>query len=288
MTQLRGAVVALSGAASGIGRALALRFAQEGAALALADVRDEELAASAARAREAGATVSTHHVDVSRRADVERWAIEAEAAHARVNILVNNAGVAIHGSFDHQSIEDFEWLLGINFWGVLYGLKAFMPLLRREDEAHIANTSSVFGLVGPAGQAAYSASKFAVRGLSEVLRHELEGSRIHVSVIHPGGIATNIAARARYHDDVPEDARALYAEKFRSVARTSPEKAAEVIARGIATNKKRILIGADAVALDVLQRVRPAGYWSGIRAMWDPMKFDAEVARRTGRDPRGT
>ncbi len=283
MTQLRGRVVAVSGAASGIGRALAARLAAEGAHLALADVRDDELASSADAARAAGVTVSTHHVDVSQRADVYRWAAEAVAAHGRVGALINNAGVATHGTFDEHTIEDFEWLFGINFWGVLYGLKAFLPHLKAEPDAHIANTSSIFGIVAPAGQAAYSASKFAVRGLSEVLRHELEGSKIRVSVIHPGGVATNIAARARYHDDVPEAARAMYAEKFRSVARTSPAAAADIIVRGIVANKKRILVGIDAVGLDLLQRVRPAGYWAGIRMVWDPHQFDAEVARKTGR-----
>ena len=286
MTQLRGRVVALSGAASGIGRALALRLAAEGAHLALADIRDDDLAACADLARAAGSTVSVHHVDVSRRADVERWAADAVAAHGRVGALINNAGVAIHGSFDEHTIEDFEWLFGINFWGVLYGLKAFLPILKAEPDAHIANLSSIFGIVAPAGQAAYSASKFAVRGLSEVLRHELDGTRIRMSVIHPGGVDTNIAARARYHDDVPEAARAMYAEKFRSVARTSPEKAADIIVRGIQSNRKRILVGLDAVGLDAMQRLTPTGYWAGIRAVWDPAKFDAEVARQTGRTRR--
>ncbi|MBI3792290.1 MAG: SDR family oxidoreductase [Gemmatimonadetes bacterium] len=283
MTQLAGGVVALSGAASGIGRALALRLAQEGAHLALADVRDDELATSADAARACGVTVTTHHVDVSQRGDVERWAAETIAAHGRVRVLINNAGVATHGAFDEQTIEDFEWLFGINFWGVLYGLKAFLPHLRREPFAHIANTSSIFGIVAPAGQAAYSASKFAVRGLSEVLRHELEGTAIRVSVIHPGGIDTNIAERARYHDDVPEAARRMYSEKFKSVARTSAAAAADTIVRGIRANRKRILVGPDAVGLDLLQRLRPAGYWTGIRVVWDPLKFDADVARKTGR-----
>ena len=192
MTQLAGGVVAVSGAASGIGRALALRLAQEGAHLALADIREDELATSAEAARAAGVTVTTHRVDVSRREDVERWANEAEAVHGRVRALINNAGVAMHGTFEEQTLEDFAWLFGINFWGVLHGLKAFLPLLKREPEAHIANVSSVFGLIGPAGQAAYSASKFAVRGLSEVLRAELDGTPVRVSVIHPGGVDTAI------------------------------------------------------------------------------------------------
>lgn len=286
MTQLAGGVVALSGAASGIGRALALRFAQAGAHLALADVRADELATAADAARAAGARVTTHQVDVSRRDDVFRWADEAIAAHGAIRVLVNNAGVALHGGFDEQTLDDFEWLLGINFWGVLYGLKAFLPHLKAQPEAHVANTSSIFGLVAPAGQAAYATSKFAVRGLSEVLRHELEGTNVRVSVIHPGGIDTNIAARARYKDHVPAAARQMYADRFKSVARTSPERAADIIVRGIEANKKRILVGPDAVGLDLLQRLLPTGYWGGIRAVWDPAKFDAEVARRTGQARR--
>ena len=281
MTQLRGSVVAMSGAASGIGRALAVRLANAGASLALADIRADELAETAMLARSCGATVSTHAVDVSRRADVDRWATEAEGAHHRVNILVNNAGVATHGTFDEHTIEDFEWLFGINFWGVIYGLKAFLPLLNREKAAHIANVSSVFGLVGPAGQAAYSASKFAVRGVSEVLRHELADTHIRVSVIHPGGVRTKIAERARYHDDVPAAARAMYAEKFREVARLSPARAADIIVRGLESNRPRILVGGDAIALDLLQRLRPASYWGVIRRLWDPQQFRADVAART-------
>ena len=287
MTQLTGGVVAVSGAASGIGRALALRLAQEGAHLALADIREDELATSAEAARAAGVTVTTHRVDVSRREDVERWANEAEAAHGRVRALINNAGVAMHGTFEEQTLEDFAWLFGINFWGVLHGLKAFLPLLKREPEAHIANVSSVFGLIGPAGQAAYSASKFAVRGLSEVLRAELDGTPVRVSVIHPGGVDTAIAARARYHENVPDAARALYTAKFREMARTSATQAADIIVRGILANRKRILVGRDAVAIDLLQRVSPAGYWTAIKSMWDPKQFDAEVARRTTDPGRG-
>lgn len=270
MTQLRGAVAAISGAASGIGRALAVRWAREGAALALADRREQDLAETAALARAAGATVSVHAVDVSARTEVERWAAEAVATHGRVSVLVNNAGVALHGSFDELTVEDFEWLLGVNFWGVLYGMKAFMPALRREPEAHIVNVSSIFGIVGPVGQSAYVTSKFAVRGLSEVVRHELEGSAIRVSVVHPGGVKTNIAAHARFHDDVPAATRRDLARRFEQVAALTPEQAAEIITTGVRKNAPRILVGKDARAVDLLQRFRPATYWKFIRKVWDP------------------
>ena len=278
MTQLRGAVAAISGAASGIGRALAIHWAREGASLALADRRTDDLRETAAIARASGATVSIHEVDVSDRAQVERWAAEAVAAHGRVSVLVNNAGVALHGLFDELSVADFEWLLGVNFWGVFYGMKAFMPALRREPSAHIVNVSSVFGIVGPAGQSAYATSKFAVRGLSESVRHELGDTNIRLSVVHPGGVKTNIAARARYHDDVPEATREYMARRFQQLAALTPERAAEIITAGVRKNAPRILVGKDAHAIDLLQRFRPATYWSFMRRAWNR----TQVAARPG------
>lgn len=278
MTQLRGAVAAISGAASGIGRALAIHWAREGASLALADRRTDDLRETAAIARASGATVSIHEVDVSDRAQVERWAAEAVAAHGRVSVLVNNAGVALHGLFDELSVADFEWLLGVNFWGVFYGMKAFMPALRREPSAHIVNVSSVFGIVGPAGQSAYATSKFAVRGLSESVRHELGDTNIRLSVVHPGGVKTNIAARARYHDDVPEATREYMARRFQQLAALTPERAAEIITAGVRKNAPRILVGKDAHAIDLLQRFWPATYWRFMRRAWNR----TQVAARPG------
>jgi short-subunit dehydrogenase len=259
---LRGGVAVVTGAAHGIGRALALRLADEGMNLALVD-RDAdtlEATASTAAARGAGA-VSTHTLDVADPDAVAALPAEVTARHGRTTLLVNNAGVALMGSFDEVSLADIEWLMGINFWGVVRMTKAFMPMLKRESAAQIVNLSSVFGLIGPAGQCAYSASKFAVRGFSEVLRHELAGTNIGVSVVHPGGIATDIAAHARVADPVDANLAKAAVDGFKRVARTSPAAAAERILRGIKKREKRILIGADARLIDIVQRLLPVGYW---------------------------
>ena len=279
MTTIRGGVAAITGAASGIGRAVAVRLAREGAAVALCDVNVAGLASTAQLAAAHGVRVTEHVTDVSDRAQVERFARDAESAHGRVTVLVNNAGVGVHGTFADLRIEDFEWLLGINYWGVLYGMKAFLPLLLRQPEAHIVNVSSIFGIVAPPGQAAYASSKFAVRGLTEVVRHEYAGTSLHVTAVHPGGIDTNIVAAARYDDSVPAAARAEYARRFTAVARTSPDQAADAIVRGVLRNKPRVLIGNDARGLDLLQRLLPGKYWAVVRAYYD-RHLDAPVGGR--------
>ncbi|NDD66003.1 MAG: SDR family NAD(P)-dependent oxidoreductase [Acidobacteria bacterium] len=171
--------------------------------------------------------------------------------------MINNAGVALGGTIADVSVEDIEWLLSINLWGVIYGVKSFLPLLSRQSRAHIVNISSVFGMIAPPGQGAYAASKFAVRGFSEALRHELSGTNVGVSVVHPGGIRTNIAARARVGANTP----IAYAEKgkklFDKAAVTPPEKAARTIVRGIENGRQRILIGPDAWLIDRVQRLLP-------------------------------
>ena len=199
MRALAGTVAVVTGAASGIGRALALRLAQEGCMLALGDVDAAGLAESAAAIRKIGVRVSTHQVDVSDAAAMEAFRDAVLREHERVALLVNNAGVAMIGSAAELSLDDIAWLMGINFWGVVHGVKLFLPVLQQQYDAHIVNLSSIFGIVAPPGQAAYAASKFAVRGFSEALRHELAitGSTVKVSVVHPGGIATPIAANAR-------------------------------------------------------------------------------------------
>ena len=269
MTTLRGGVAAITGAGSGIGRALAVRMAHAGAAVALADVNAEGLAATARLAAAHGVHVTEHATDVSDRAQVERFARDAESAHGRVTVLVNNAGVGVHGTFAELRIEDFEWLLGINYWGVLYGMKAFLPVLLRQPEAHVVNISSIFGIVAPPGQSAYASSKFAVRGLTEAVRHEYAGTGLRVSSVHPGGIATNIVAAARYQDSVPATTRAVYGRRFAAAARTSPDQAAERIVRGVLRNEPRILVGNDARALDLLQRLLPGTYWARVKAYYE-------------------
>ena len=187
----------VTGAGSGIGRALALELAGRGCALALVDRNDSALGESADLARARGAKVSTHLADVADRARMERLPGEVLAAHGHVHVVVNNAGVSVIGALADHSLDDFAWLMGINFWGVVYGSKLFLPALLAEDEGHIVNISSMFGFVGIPGQISYCSAKYAVRGFSETLLSELSGTRIGVSCVHPGGIATNIVCASR-------------------------------------------------------------------------------------------
>jgi NAD(P)-dependent dehydrogenase (short-subunit alcohol dehydrogenase family) len=257
-------VAVVTGAASGIGRALAVRLANEGVSLAIADINAGELDETARILKRAGgvpAKVTTHVVDVSDKERVAAFAREVVEAHGRANLLINNAGVGLVGMAEQLSIEDIEWLMGINFWGVIHGVKHFLPILRRQPQAHIVNISSVFGIIAPAGQSAYAASKFAVRGFTEALRHELAGGPIKVSVVHPGGIKTNIANNAR--PGAGTDRATVDKERaiFNMAARTSPEVAAERIMRGVLRDEERILVGADAWMIDRLQRWMPVKYW---------------------------
>src|SRR6202789_2445184 len=194
MTTIRGAAAAVTGAASGIGRALALELAARGCDLALADRDEAGLLAVAAEVAKASRKVTTHRVDVADPQAIQDFATAAIAAHPGLNILVNNAGVALMGNFDEIDQAQMDWLMNINFWGVVHGTRAFLPHLKGQREAHIVNLSSIFGIIAPPGQTAYAAAKFAVRGFSESLRHELAmaNSPIRLSVVHPGGLATNI------------------------------------------------------------------------------------------------
>jgi short-subunit dehydrogenase len=273
MTAIRGAAAAVTGAAGGIGRALALELAARGCDLALADRDEAGLQATAAEIARAGsAKVTTHRVDVSEPQQIQDFARDATAAHPGLNIVVNNAGVALMGSFAEIDQSQMEWLININFWGVVHGTRAFLPQLAKQREAHIVNLSSIFGIVAPPGQSAYAAAKFAVRGFSESLRHELQmaGSPIKLSVVHPGGVATNIARNSRTGTGVTDNARrAESIERFDNAARTTPEAAAQRIADGIERNQPRILIGFDAKFIDLLQRLRPATYWKALAGIFN-------------------
>jgi short-subunit dehydrogenase len=261
---LKGGVAVVTGAASGIGAALAGNLAARGMNLALADRNPAGLAATAARARAAGVKVSEHVLDV---ADTEALAALPDAVladHGRVTLLVNNAGVALIGTFEESSQADFAWVMDINFWAPVRLTRAFLYALRREPAAHIVNLSSIFGIIAPPGNAAYSASKFALRGFSEALRHELLGSNVTLTVVHPGGIRTAIAETARISQAIdPEKARAATAE-FTKLLKTSPEDAAEQIARAVVKRSGRLLIGGDARMIDRIQRIFPATYWKRI------------------------
>jgi short-subunit dehydrogenase len=266
MTAIRGAAAAITGAASGIGRALSLELAARGCDLALAD-RDEAglrtVAAEIGRAH--SRKVSVHRVDVGIPAEIDAFAQAASASHPGLNIVVNNAGVALLGQFSEIDQAQMDWLMNINFWGVVHATRAFLPHLSRKPEAHIVNLSSIFGIIAPPGQTAYAAAKFAVRGFSESLRHELQAaaSPVRLSVVHPGGIATNIVRNSRTGAGVADNERRAQAiERFDSVAKTTPTAAALRIIKGIENNEPRILIGNDARFMDLLQRFRPASYWA--------------------------
>jgi len=266
MTTIRGSAAAVTGAASGIGRALALELAARGCDLALADRDDAGLQATAAEIGRAGSPkVTAHRVDVGEPQQIADFAEAAIAAHPGLNIVVNNAGVALLGQFNEIDQAQMDWLMDINFWGVVHSTRAFLPHLARQREAHIVNLSSIFGIIAPPGQTAYAAAKFAVRGFSESLRHELQmaASPVRLSVVHPGGVATNIVRNSRAGTGVTDNARrAQTIERFDAVAKTTPAAAALRIITGIEKNQPRILIGNDARFMDLLQRFRPGSYWA--------------------------
>ena len=264
MSFLSGSVAVVTGAGSGIGRALAQQLAAAGSALALADVDEAGLQQTLLSLAKNRALVTTHVVDVAKEDAVKSFANEVRERHGRVTLLINNAGVSLHGNFDEVSLDDFRWVMDINFWGTVYGVRYFLPVLKREPRAHIVNLSSVFGIIAPAEQVPYAASKFAVRGFTEALRHELEGSNICVSCVHPGGIRTPIAIHSRLGAATPPAKREENIARWDRLARTPPEKAAEVILRGVERRSSRILIGADAYLIDFSQRLRPASYWKSL------------------------
>ena len=255
-------VAVITGAGSGIGRAIALSLARRGCHLALADINEAGLAQTVVLAKALGVRVSSHRLDVASRDMVRALPAGVIAAHQRVDVLVNNAGVALGGSFEQVSEEDFDWLMDINFHGVVRMTRAFLPHLHAVPEARIVNVSSLYGLVAPAGQAAYSASKFAVRGFSNALRHELEGSGIGVTVAHPGGFATSIAASARAPAGVPEQEVQRRRALTQKLLRMPADDAGEIIVRGIERDKARVLVGVDAKIVSLLERIAPVRYWS--------------------------
>ncbi len=266
MTAIPGAAAAVTGAASGIGRALAIELAARGCDLALADRDEAGLAAVAAEiGKSSSRKVSVHRVDVSEPGQIADFAKAAIAAHPGLNILVNNAGVALLGQFSEIDQAQMDWLMNINFWGVVHSTRAFLAHLAMQREAHIVNLSSIFGIVAPPGQTAYAAAKFAVRGFSESLRHELQmaASTVRLSVVHPGGVLTNIVRNSRAGTGVTDnERRAQSIERFDAIAKTTPRDAALRIIQGIEKNQPRILIGSDARFMDLLQRLLPGTYWN--------------------------
>jgi len=261
---LHDGLAVLTGAGSGIGAALALQLADRGCHLALADIHAARLDTTAAQARTKGVTVSTHVLDLSQPASATELLAAVQAVHGRATLLVNNAGVALGGTFDQVDAADFDWLMSINFSAVVRLTRAFMPLLQAAPAAQIVNISSIFGLIAPPGQTAYCSAKFAVRGFSESLRHELmmADSPVRVTLVHPGGVRTAIGDNARQ----PGGASAAQLDAQRALARRmlvlSPEAAAARILRGIEAREPRVLVGKDAVQGAWLQRLFPVRYWS--------------------------
>lgn len=264
MKVLKGKVAAVTGAGSGIGQQLAVALAKEGCNLALSDVNEKGLAATVELVKSSKVKVTTQIVDVSKLEQVSAWAKAAEKEHGQVNIIINNAGVAMGSTVEGMSYADLEWMMGINFWGVVYGTKEFLPLLKKSGSGHIVNISSLFGLTAQPTQSAYNASKFAVRGFTESLRQELDMQNCGVSstCVHPGGIRTNIAKAARMNANI--SSLGMNAEKsiaeFDKLLRTPPEEAARQIVDAIRHDQRRLLIGNDAKVLDLIQRVLPQGY----------------------------
>lgn len=258
MKNFSGKLVVITGAASGIGRALAVQLAGRGAELALADIDEAGLRETAAMVN--GVECTTYVVDVADRSAMQTFAAQVVERYGRVDLLINNAGVTLVSTAEGVAWDDFEWIMNVNFWGVVHGTKAFLPHLRRADEAHIVNVSSLFGLMSMPLQSTYNATKFAVRGFTEALKMELAGSGIGVSSVHPGGVKTDIARNARIGTDVPFVTREKLVKNFDRKAITSPEQAAAIIIRGIEKNRRRILVGRDARWLDRVVRWLPGRY----------------------------
>ena len=265
MKNLDDKVAAVTGAGSGIGRALALKLAADGCHLALSDVDADGLAETERLLAGRTRGLTTAVVDVADEAAVTAWADAVVADHGRANLVFNNAGVALSGTVASLSTEDYRWIMGVNFWGVVHGTKAFLPHLEASGAGHVVNISSVFGLTSQPLMSGYNASKFAVRGFTESLRQDLEltGSCVSATCVHPGGVKTNIARDARVNDSVAavtgKGAQASTKELEKAFT-TSPDKAAEVIVEAVRRNKRRVLVGPDARVFDAMARLAPAGY----------------------------
>ena len=260
---LRNGVAVLTGAGSGIGAALALQLAERGSHLALVDINAVGLESTAAQARAKGVTVSSVVLDLAQPESASQLLAAVQAAHGRATLLINNAGVAVGGTFEQVAAADFDWLMSINFAAVVRLTRAFMPMLQAAPAAQIVNISSIFGLVAPPGQTAYCASKFAVCGFSESLRHELEmaGSPVRVTVVHPGGVRTGIAENSRKPRGIDAEVLSHQKRLWERMLVLSPDAAAGRILAAIESRAPRVLVGRDAVQASWVQRLFPVRYW---------------------------
>lgn len=264
MKNFKNKVAAITGAGSGIGQQLAVLLAQQGCHLSLSDVNEQGLAKTVELVKDSHVRVTTKKVNVAKLEEVRDWAAETVQDHGSVNMIFNNAGVALGSTVEGASYEELEWIVNINFWGVVYGTKEFLPLIKQSGEGHVINISSLFGLTAQPTQSAYNATKFAVRGFTESLRQELDLENCGVSAlcVHPGGIRTNIANAAKMNDSIrtlgmhPEKS----ARSFNKLLRCPPEEAARQIIEAVQKDKRRLLIGNDAKTLDLIQRILPTGY----------------------------
>jgi len=268
-TDLRESITAITGAGSGIGRCLALECAKHGGDVAISDINLPNLQTThdKIKALYPQTRVLVHELDIANKNAVFKWADDVVAHFGSVNVIINNAGVGLSATVESTSYEDFEWLMNINFWGAVHGCKAFLPHLKKSPWGHIVNVSSLFGLIGTPNTSAYNSAKFALRGFSESLRIELMMShkQVNVSCVHPGGIKTNIANASRDGGDkVGSDAHMSEQERQTNfnekMAKTTAERAAQIIINGILKKQPRILVGTDAKLLDLLQRFLPVKY----------------------------
>lgn len=264
MKRIEGRVAVVTGAASGIGRATAMRLAERGCSLALADLDRDGLAETAGAVAATGADVSTAQVDVASAPAMEAFAREVEARHGAAHILVNNAGVALVAPFVRQRLEDLAWLVGVNYWGVVHGCHFFLPLLRRQDEGHVVNLSSMFGLLGLPAQSGYCATKAAVRALSESLYAELRHERIGVTTVHPGCVGTSIIRASRVEDEALRND----VQEFFDRRGAPPDRVARAIVRAIERDRLFVRVRPEAFATDWLKRLLPSAVHRLLAARW--------------------
>ena len=253
MKEIENRIAVVTGAGSGIGQAVSLELARRGADIALVDIDGTALLEVKTAVEAIGRDASLHVVDVSNQQQMAALPEQVIAEHGGVHILVNNAGVSVNLPFEQQDVSDLEWISGINYWGVMYGCKYFLPYLQEADQAHIVNMSSSAGLTGMKGQSSYAATKFAVRGLSESLYVELANSSVGITCAHPGAVATNILAAARMDQ--------AHKEKMLKMFHLAmpPEKAARLIVKAIEKNRFKLVFCVESRVLDYMKRLLPTG-----------------------------